>query len=166
MQWNCRSKLMTWKSRLSYTQDCHAINLSCCQGSLAVSKVKLLRKSSSQAGLQHCFTAFSPNLDQIQIFGLLVFFSFCWKDYSIWVPHKMRIDTGCPKSKKSVYTLDFVISQILDKVQRKFRPFSYSPGDADSKIDLTFLLTWKNDQVTAQNVKQTEFWKYYFDGRF
>ena len=53
----------------------------------------------------------------------------------------MRIDTGCPKSKKSVYTLDFVISQILDKVQRKFRPFSYSPGDADSKIDLTFLLT-------------------------
>ena len=52
----------------------------------------------------------------------------------------MRIDTGCPKSKKSVYTFDFVIPQILDKVQRKFRPFFYSPGDADSKTDLTFLL--------------------------
>ena len=44
-------------------------------------------------------------------------------------------------SQKSVYTFVFVISQLLDKVQRKFGQFFNSPGDADSKTDLTFLLT-------------------------
>ena len=36
----------------------------------------------------------------------------------------------------------------------------------DFKTHLTFLPMWKIDLVTEQNVRQTEFWKYHFDGRF
>ena len=65
-----------------------------------------------------------------------------------------------------VFTLFWLFSRLPELVQRSILPFFNSPGDVDSKTHLTFLLTSKIDQVTAQNVRQTGFWKCNFDGRF
>ena len=69
-------------------------------------------------------------------------------------------------SSKTVYTVILLFSRVPYHIQKNFWPFFNSPGDEDFKTHLTLLPRWKIDQVTAQNVRQTGFWKYHFDGRF
>ena len=49
-----------------------------------------------------------------------------------------------------------VFSASRARTEEYFTIFN-SPGDVDSKTHLTFLITSKIDQVTAQNVRQTGF---------
>ena len=69
-------------------------------------------------------------------------------------------------SSKTVYTVILLFSRVPYHIQKNFWPFFNSPGDEDFKTHLTLLPRWKIDQVTAQNIRQTWFWKYHFDGRF
>ena len=64
-----------------------------------------------------------------------------------------------------VLTLFCLFSQLPELVQTFILPFYNSPGDVDSKTHLTFHPMSKIDQVTEQNVRQTEF-RYYFFGTY
>ena len=69
-------------------------------------------------------------------------------------------------SSKTVCTSILLFSRVPEYIQKNFWPFFNSPGDEDFKTHLTFLPTWKIDLVTEQNVRQTGFWEYHFNGRF
>ena len=64
-----------------------------------------------------------------------------------------------------VLTLVCLFSRLPVLVQTFILPFCNSPGDVDSKAHLTFHPMSKIDQVTEQNVRQTEF-RYYFFGKY
>ena len=69
-------------------------------------------------------------------------------------------------SSKTVCTSILLFSWVTEHIQKNFWPFFNSPEDEDFKTHLTFLPTWKIDQVTAQNVRQTGFWKYHLMADF
>ena len=55
-------------------------------------------------------------------------------------------------------TLFSLFSRVLEHIQSNFSKPLDSPQNFDSETHLTFHFTWKIDQVTAQNVRQTGFW--------